>query len=144
MPTSARDFWCSDSSVKVSRSMQTRAHAALHDRAGSARRPGRSPRPSVRRGAAIVMLLVSLFPLTPSEAAPPDAETAGPSYTLTAWTGHQDLPLGDVFAIAEDRDGYLWLGTSNGLVRFDGAVFTRRVTGTLTQAIEGPVSALLG
>ena len=21
------------------------------------------------------------------------------------------LPLGDVFAIAEDRDGYLWLGT---------------------------------
>ena len=90
------------------------------------------------------MLLVSLCPLTPSEAAPPDAETAGPSYTLTAWTGHQDLPLGDVFAIAEDRDGYLWLGTSNGLVRFDGAVFTRRVTGTLTQAIEGPVSALLG
>jgi signal transduction histidine kinase/ligand-binding sensor domain-containing protein len=77
-------------------------------------------------------------------AATGEFSTGKPSYTLTAWTRQGDLSLGDVFAIAEDRDGYLWLGTSNGLVRFDGAVFTRRATGTATRATEGPVSALLG
>jgi signal transduction histidine kinase/ligand-binding sensor domain-containing protein len=78
------------------------------------------------------------------------AETVGSSiearsYTLTAWTGYEGLQLGDVFAIAEDRDGYLWLGTSNGLVRFDGAVFTRRESVTASRpAGARSVSALLG
>ena len=68
-----------------------------------------------------------------------------PSYALTAWTGQAGLSLGDVFAITEDRDGYLWLGTSNGLVRFDGAVFARRETGVQRMsAADQAVSALLG
>jgi signal transduction histidine kinase/ligand-binding sensor domain-containing protein len=67
------------------------------------------------------------------------------SYTLTAWTGQAGLSLGDVFAIAEDREGYLWLGTSNGLVRFDGAVFARHETGVQRTAVaDQVVSALLG
>ena len=41
-------------------------------------------------------------------------------YALAAWSTEQS---GDVFAIAQDLDGYLWLGTPDGLVRFDGTRF---------------------
>ena len=41
-------------------------------------------------------------------------------YALAAWSNEQS---GDVFAIAQDLDGYLWLGTPDGLVRFDGTRF---------------------
>ncbi len=34
------------------------------------------------------------------------------------------LPQSSVTAIVQTRDGYLWLGTSGGLVRFDGVKFT--------------------
>jgi ligand-binding sensor domain-containing protein/two-component sensor histidine kinase len=46
-------------------------------------------------------------------------------YALTAWTTEAGLPeqAGSVIAIAQDRDGYLWLGTSRGLIRFDGSEF---------------------
>src|SRR5687768_12204430 len=124
--------------------VHTPAHGVRCRRAGSVRRSVRSRRPFIRRLAAAAILLGSLHAAARSAAAPHDSATDKPSYTLTAWTGQQDLSLGDVFAIAEDRDGYLWLGTSNGLVRFDGAVFTRRATSTPSNAVEGPVSALLG
>ena len=48
---------------------------------------------------------------------------ARPSYALTGWTADKGLPPGDVFAMAEDRAGYLWLGTGSGLARFDGVRF---------------------
>ena len=34
------------------------------------------------------------------------------------------LPSGVVISVLQTRDGYLWLGTLNGLVRFDGDRFT--------------------
>src|SRR5207248_5690469 len=44
-------------------------------------------------------------------------------YILAAWQTEQGLPQNSVYAIAQTRDGYLWLGTEEGLVRFDGARF---------------------
>ena len=45
-------------------------------------------------------------------------------YSVTAW-GHKDgLPSTLVYAIAQTEDGFLWLGTADGLVRFDGLQFT--------------------
>jgi len=35
----------------------------------------------------------------------------------------QGLPSGQVHALAEDREGRLWIGTANGLVRYDGHEF---------------------
>ena len=112
-------------------------------RVRQARCPGRSNLSFTRRATTFVCLLFLLASVA-SAAAPNDSAGEKPSFTLTAWPGQVDISLGDVFAIAVDRYGYLWLGTSNGLVRFDGAVFTRRATGTSTTATEGPVSALLG
>ncbi len=44
-------------------------------------------------------------------------------FTHTAWTSKDGIP-GPVRAIAQTRDGYLWLGTDAGLYRFDGLRFT--------------------
>jgi ligand-binding sensor domain-containing protein len=44
-------------------------------------------------------------------------------YTLTNWSEEQGpFPFG-IYAIAQDREGYLWLGARSGLVRFDGSEF---------------------
>jgi phytoene dehydrogenase-like protein len=42
------------------------------------------------------------------------------SYALTAWTTEKGLPPGDVLVMTQDLDGYLWIGTTSGLVRFAG------------------------
>src|SRR3984957_21293798 len=45
-------------------------------------------------------------------------------YTRSVWTQQQGLPQDSVRAIAQTSDGYLWLGTDDGLARFDGYEFT--------------------
>ena len=44
-------------------------------------------------------------------------------YQIDVWQADDGLPQGTVTSIAQTPDGYLWLGTQNGLVRFDGARF---------------------
>ena len=41
-------------------------------------------------------------------------------YAHTAWTFRNGFLNGAVYAIAQTADGYLWLGTQSGVVRFDG------------------------
>ena len=41
-------------------------------------------------------------------------------YAHTAWTIREGFFKGNIYAIAQGRDGYLWLGTEFGLLRFDG------------------------
>lgn len=45
-------------------------------------------------------------------------------YSLQVWTRNEGLPLNAVRDIAFTPDGYMWLATDVGLVRFDGARFT--------------------
>jgi ligand-binding sensor domain-containing protein len=45
-------------------------------------------------------------------------------YVSRVWTTDDGLPQSSVYAVAQTRDGYLWLGTADGLARFDGARFT--------------------
>jgi ligand-binding sensor domain-containing protein/signal transduction histidine kinase len=44
-------------------------------------------------------------------------------YQTTSWQVEDGLPQSTVTCIAQSSDGYLWLGTQNGLVRFDGVKF---------------------
>lgn len=44
-------------------------------------------------------------------------------YVPTVWQTEQGLPQNSVNALVQDRDGYLWIGTYGGLVRFDGERF---------------------
>jgi signal transduction histidine kinase/ligand-binding sensor domain-containing protein len=41
-------------------------------------------------------------------------------YAHTAWKTREDFGKGSIHAIAQTSDGYLWLGTESGLLRFDG------------------------
>lgn len=45
-------------------------------------------------------------------------------YRFDTWTTEHGLPQNSVLAITQTPDGYLWLATFNGLVRFDGVRFT--------------------
>jgi signal transduction histidine kinase/ligand-binding sensor domain-containing protein len=45
-------------------------------------------------------------------------------YIHQSWQSAQGLPQNSVLSIAQTPDGYLWLGTEEGLVRFDGVRFT--------------------
>ncbi len=44
-------------------------------------------------------------------------------YLTDVWTADDGLPDSSVTTIAQTPDGYLWVGTYNGLVRFDGIRF---------------------
>lgn len=57
-------------------------------------------------------------------------------YRFDHWTTDQGLPQNSIYAIQQTRDGYLWLATLDGLVRFDGVrftVFNKSTTPDLTQ-----------
>lgn len=66
----------------------------------------------------IVSLLVVVCPRAP--ALDPSLELT--QYTHTAWTAPEGLK-GSTRSIVQTPDGYLWLGTEFGLVRFDGVRF---------------------
>ncbi|MFM2082713.1 MAG: hypothetical protein RL380_1404 [Verrucomicrobiota bacterium] len=51
------------------------------------------------------------------------ARGAQSEYLVDVWTSESGLPNSSVTAIAQTPDGYLWVGTYNGLARFDGARF---------------------
>jgi ligand-binding sensor domain-containing protein/anti-sigma regulatory factor (Ser/Thr protein kinase) len=45
-------------------------------------------------------------------------------YGHDVWKREHGLPHNSIHAILQDRDGYLWLATEEGVVRFDGVRFT--------------------
>ena len=45
-------------------------------------------------------------------------------YLHTSWTQEEGSALPPIETLAQTADGYLWLGTANGLIRFDGMRFT--------------------
>ncbi len=46
-----------------------------------------------------------------------------PEYLVRRWGTEQRLPSNQVQSIGQSDDGYLWVGTNDGLVRFDGVRF---------------------
>lgn len=55
-------------------------------------------------------------------------------YGYSVWSRQNGLPANTVNVIIQTQDGYLWLGTTAGLLRFDGVRF--EVIGTDTSSIE--------
>ena len=53
-----------------------------------------------------------------------DPSKALTQYVHQAWNADDGLPQNTIQAIVQTRDGYLWLGTEEGLARFDGVRFT--------------------
>ena len=72
--------------------------------------------------ASFLPLLVSCVGGTPVQAL--DPSKALTQYVHEIFQQEQGLPENDVTTIIQTRDGYIWLGTEEGLVRFDGVHFT--------------------
>src|SRR5215471_16187312 len=68
----------------------------------------------MRMARALLLLLLCLraFALNPSL----DVS----QYAHQSWKFRDGFTQGEIFAMAQTPDGYLWLGTSFGLYRFDG------------------------
>src|SRR6266581_3946249 len=79
--------------------------------------PGRFSRlANLAAGVAAVLCSLSAAALDPARAVL--------EYGHDSWSAAEGLPQNTVYAIAQTPDGYLWLGTQEGLVRFDGIRFT--------------------
>lgn len=77
----------------------------------------------------IIAALVALLYLYPA-AFGKESQTLGKTvspiteYIRDVWTTNEGLPQSSVNAIVQTSDGYLWLATLGGVVRFDGVKFT--------------------
>ena len=65
-----------------------------------------------------------------------------PLFAFRCWQSDQGLPQDRVRALAQTSDGYLWVGTDDGVARFDGMRF---VSFGLPEGLpSGPVRTLFG
>jgi len=69
-----------------------------------------------RRAACHAAFVVALMGALPAWAAEPE-------WLVRSWQMEDGLPDSSVTAVAQTTDGYLWVGTDNGLARFDGVNF---------------------
>jgi ligand-binding sensor domain-containing protein/signal transduction histidine kinase len=104
-------------------------HTILSEaRHGGRRRnvPAAAPRAAIRpailpRICAWAGCALALFLTTSASALTPQHDL--PQYSCQSWTRQNGLPVNGVTSLVQSSDGYLWLGTSAGLVRFDGVHF---------------------
>lgn len=93
------------------------------------------------------ILLFSLACLTavlgkPEATANNGFQQVGSRYFQTGWTTDNGLPQNSVSSIIQTRDGYLWLTTLDGLVRYNGVQFTIFNKGNTPGIINNRFTAL--
>jgi diguanylate cyclase (GGDEF)-like protein len=92
------------------------------------------------------LLLFSILWTTPARAQTPllrDPGQALTQYKIDGWQTEQGLPLNTVQAMLQTRDGYLWVGTGGGLVRFDGIGFTTFESSAVPELASRSIFGLL-
>ncbi|HEY6331449.1 MAG TPA: two-component regulator propeller domain-containing protein [Blastocatellia bacterium] len=72
-----------------------------------------------------------------------DPSRALSQYIHDVWGADRNFPGGQVYALAQTSDGYLWIGTENGLVRFDGLNFQLFQHSETPQLPAAPVLGLI-
>src|SRR4051794_36462635 len=79
-----------------------------------------------RCATAVIVLAAATSPAHAQRApAPPSTrDSRDGSWVHESWTVKDGLPVNSINAILQDRTGYIWIATFDGLVRFDGVRFT--------------------
>lgn len=83
-----------------------------------------------------IIVLFALLASAPLRAAP------APGYSIQTFGAEQGLPQNNINAIIQSRQGYLWLGSFGGLVRFDGVRFTTFDPANTPQLQNSRITAL--
>ncbi len=86
-------------------------------------------------GLAALWFVVSAFAVDPTRTVS--------QYLHDSWRTERGWPGGSITAIAQTSDGYLWIGTDKGLVRFDGLNFHQFERADPNPILIGPVRTLL-
>jgi diguanylate cyclase (GGDEF)-like protein len=92
----------------------------------------------IRAGVLFSLLFCSLSPVLALE--PGRAIT---QYVHDIWQTKDGLPQNTITAVAQTADGYLWLGTREGLIRFDGVRFRVFDSSTNPEITQDQVLSLL-
>jgi diguanylate cyclase (GGDEF)-like protein len=71
----------------------------------------------------LVLALIAAFALLAGPAWALDPQQPIHRYALAKWDRSTGLPSTSIQALLQTRDGFLWLGTQDGLVRYDGTRF---------------------
>jgi signal transduction histidine kinase/ligand-binding sensor domain-containing protein len=88
-----------------------------------------------------LLLLMVLFPAGVAHAL--DENKTMSQYVHDRWGADRGFLGGHVYAIGESNDGYLWLGTERGLLRYDGASLTLIQRPVANFGSTGPIRDLV-
>jgi ligand-binding sensor domain-containing protein/signal transduction histidine kinase len=91
---------------------------------------------------ALLCFLFLFFAVGPAFAVDPTRQIS--QYGHTAWRVQDGLFSGTPNAITQTADGYLWIGTLAGVVRFDGVQFVPGTTSQGQPLPEAKITSLLG
>jgi ligand-binding sensor domain-containing protein/anti-sigma regulatory factor (Ser/Thr protein kinase) len=69
--------------------------------------------------------LIALLPWCTPALYALDSSRSLSQYLHRIWQAQQGLPSAPIYSISQDREGYIWLGTAQGIVRFDGIRFSQ-------------------
>ncbi|MGE5342563.1 MAG: two-component regulator propeller domain-containing protein [Candidatus Omnitrophota bacterium] len=101
--------------------------------------------PNRRRISILFSILLLFIGLFIGEFSPLNALESGKKltqYRLQVWNMESGLPDNNVLAVRQTRDGYLWIGTQDGLVRFDGFNFQLYTKENVAQLKDNQIRAL--
>ena len=87
-----------------------------------------------------VLLLISVLSMSTAFALDPHKTLT--QYGHNVWSRQNGLPANSINVIIQTRDGYIWLGTSAGLFRFDGVSFTEVFTNPANDKSHEIITAL--
>src|SRR5205809_529202 len=121
------------------------ANPLIYFRRGSFKiTPERSALPmNIRRKTVGASLLMALLFITGTCVYAVDPSKPMREYVRDSWGTADGLPQNSILAIVQTKDGYLWFGTQEGLVRFNGAQFTTFSPSSASTLRFNAVGALL-
>jgi ligand-binding sensor domain-containing protein/signal transduction histidine kinase len=96
----------------------------------------------------ILKVIGSLLWLSCLLSVPAASQTMSPGrllgrYQQMVWQDQQGLPQNGISAVVQTPDGYLWLATAEGVVRFDGVRFTTFDPGNTNEIKSGNIMSLM-